>query len=837
MDDFKYFNWAKDTVRKLQYYLQVFYATECRNLEHATKLVFDWNGEDSYCSKVDWVTHIGVAGVAERYRPFINEKPEALIERVRFTIRHEICHLKYTSGKEYKLAVEFGARAVYEHVASQMAGHPVRFKSEMDCETWKRKIRIRSAGFYIPQNAIENIAAGIANSLCDGRIERIESYKDEGFKKERILCRGENWDFGKCEFPPLEELEQNASLKLSVVLNQILCLSKYQAYQKGFTMAYAGTPLMDVVNDLMPEISEGYLADTTMEMKDASIKICRKLAPLIFEAVQMSAEDAEAMQAFQKMLQQLIESLVDEADYGNVSNNAESGNTEGAGAMNSALPFSNLVITLPDEKYDKLMANAKEGEGGGGIQIRREHPLPEEEKPENKSGNSSGSGSDSSSSSSDDNSSSADGNNSIDDESADSSSAESGEDQSKEKGAGKGSGSSEDKDSASQQSGNAENGEKQHGNPSSSGNSSGDAENGSESSDSEEPMGSSGEITVKQAEKGQTEHTQATKKEAMKFSGTPDETVLQKAMEEAANGIEADISKMIDSVNQIATMRSNTVAKKPECTKTQPLDPNDIKDICEDFREVRRAYRLDKALPDDLKVRADVLRRETERYIKKLREPNQKARRSGLLDSKQLARLARNDTRVFMKKGKAKKADYCYYILLDNSGSTGGKHGNKRLAECRAAAIQEEAYKGIFPMKIVAFDCDWNGVVHEVIKDWDENLHQNCCINFGAHGRDGGGNEDNYDIAIATRELLARPERNKMLVVLSDGAPGDTRATKEAIADARKKGIKVVGIYFEEGGIEDAEDFIYMYEKDYILSDMLEVEKNLTKVIAKFSKM
>ena len=36
----------------------------------------------------------------------------------------------------------------------------------------------------------------------------------------------------------------------------------------------------------------------------------------------------------------------------------------------------------------------------------------------------------------------------------------------------------------------------------------------------------------------------------------------------------------------------------------------------------------------------------------------------------------------------------------------------------------------------------------------------------------------------------------KMLIVLSDEAPGDVEATKQVLADVRRKGIKVIGIYF-----------------------------------------
>ncbi|MBR4456887.1 MAG: hypothetical protein IKS32_11825 [Solobacterium sp.] len=759
MNDHEYIQWAVRTVQKMQAYLYVLYATETASLKHATQMIFDWDGKESYANKRDWEVHIGVTGVAIRYRVFINEDETALIERVKFTIRHEICHLKYTAGKSYSWGVEAGSRAVYEYIASSL-GIARRFRSSSDVEAFKQTLY--SKGIYIADEAIYSIISGIANSLCDGRIERIERSKDEGFKKDCIICRGENWKAGKQDFPEYSETEDNASLRLTIILQQILSLAKFQAYQNGFTIAYAGTPLMDQVNDLMPEISEGYLARSTKGMAEACRKISCKLAPLIFDAVKMATADAEVMKQLEELIRSILSSIANSANYGLVDTNAEDDDTDPYDSP-SSLPFSNLVVTLPDEEYDRLMQKAKEGKDrNSGIQIRREHPKEEEQ----------------------DNSGS---------EIMENSSAGSESDK-------------DNKDSAGSNSGDPE---------ANSGASSGSVENYSESKE--------------------TECTQAVQKTPQKFSGTPEEDALLKAMEEAANSVGANISSMIDSVNQMAVAQSNTLSKKRECTRTQPLDPEDVKDICNKFRELRRTYKLDIDLPADLKARADVLRRETERYFERLREPNQRLKRNGMLDGKQLARLARNDTRVFMKKGKSKKADCCYYILLDNSGSTGGKHGRKRIAECRAAAIQEEAYKNIFPMKIVAFDADGQGVIHEVIKDWDERLHQNCCINFGVHGRGGYGNEDNFDIAIAARELLERPERKKMLIVLSDGAPGDVEATKQAISNARKKGIKVIGIYFEEGPVRYADDFLYMYETDCIACEMTEIESSLSEVIRDFA--
>ena len=83
----------------------------------------------------------------------------------------------------------------------------------------------------------------------------------------------------------------------------------------------------------------------------------------------------------------------------------------------------------------------------------------------------------------------------------------------------------------------------------------------------------------------------------------------------------------------------------------------------------------------------------------------------------------------------------------------------------KAAAVIEEGFKGIIPMKIVAFDT-CGPVIHEVIKGWDESQKLNCCWNFAKHGRNGCGNDDGYDILVAQKELLSRPEEKKLLIVL-----------------------------------------------------------------------
>lgn len=125
----------------------------------------------------------------------------------------------------------------------------------------------------------------------------------------------------------------------------------------------------------------------------------------------------------------------------------------------------------------------------------------------------------------------------------------------------------------------------------------------------------------------------------------------------------------------------------------------------------------------------------------------------------------------------------------------GSMSGVKRQEACKAAAVIEEGFKNLMPMKIVAFDYSGHPI-HEIIKDWDEKHKKNMCYNFMLHGRNGCGNDDGEDIAKATEELVKRKEQKKMLIVLSDGAPADEAKVKKAVENARDKGISVFGIYF-----------------------------------------
>ena len=131
---------------------------------------------------------------------------------------------------------------------------------------------------------------------------------------------------------------------------------------------------------------------------------------------------------------------------------------------------------------------------------------------------------------------------------------------------------------------------------------------------------------------------------------------------------------------------------------------------------------------------------------------------------------------------------------------------------------------------------------HSTVKKFDEKSVGSKCYNSIQPVGIGGGNKDGYSIRVATKDLLARREAKKVLVVLSDGLPSDyndgdkqgMNDVKEAVREARRKGVVVIPIMF--GRVSDRErmkgNFSYMYGQ-YISSDPADITNEFQKLFIK----
>ena len=771
-----------DIAQKHRYSLKIQNAMGFSDMNIVPPDIDFYEDYDQYFNSGTNIIHIGAYGITENFNV---ESEEDFLEALTYIRGHEEEHCRSTSHRPYAIGIQKGCEEVLKYISSKEDKVPRRFRTPADFENYANHT-LPSMGIYISWQHVMEIVGGIANSLEDGRIERIRSIRYPGFDRLRIKFRGIYWSLDKEKFSDYEDIKDNQPEKLRIILNQILMLSTCQLYQKGFAMKYQGSLLKDEVDSFMPYIGRAIIAGSCREMSKEVVEISRLLAPYIYETCKMSYKDMSMRKMLEDMIRKLIEASVENnifAPGGNLSENDEK--KEENTNPKSTFPVSDLVITLPDEVYDKLPKTT--GEGEGSIVVKREHPK-EEDEPQ-KSGSSSESGK----------------------------SGSNGDYTSKDDENTSGSGSSDREEST---------------------------ENGSQDSTAEHGSSTSSE------DNGEKTGETAAESESVKGTGLNGERIngsgrgssenssdnideVLSAMKKAAEQTREEAKETISNINSHIAHEHRTREEIPD--KEPPLSEADMaKEIGHRFKEVKRAYKVTDKLPPVLQARGRAMFRKNQRYFKSLSKPTVKNLDSGSVDPGKIYGLSFGDTEVFQKTGTDKQFDGCAYMLIDNSGSM---CGNKRIESAKAGAVIEEGFRKMFPLKIVAFDED-GPIIHEVIKNWDEWLGQNCCWNYALHGREGCGNEDGYDIRVATRELLARPEKKKMLVVLSDGAPGSRSLVNKAVKDARKKGIEVYSIYFEEGAVGQRQEEIMkqMYERDYVVCPLDELDEHLNKLFKKFSR-
>lgn len=794
-------------IKKFQYGFEIRMDTELETVCRKTPgLSFDENGESCYFDPGKNEIHIGLEMIQSLFEPKTTEDWYAALD---YVLGHEIEHKRSTSSRPYAIGIQKGCEEVLKYISSQVDTCTRRFRRPADYEAFAKDLE--NNGIYLSYSMITNIISGIANSLEDGRIERIRSDRMPGYENPRVRFRGIFWEKNTTG---LKEVTNEVE-KLQVITSNILTLATCQLYEKGFTKAFYGTDVMDEVNDLMPEIARAYIAPSCRAMSTEVINISKKLAPYIYEAAKMSAMDIRLKKMLEEMIKNMIEASLDNGDFGLLENDEMDGTM--TSLPKGTFPLSDLEITLPDETYDRLMERAKETEDGNGIRVRREHPKEEEPEKEEKNDSRSGSGKES------DKKADTSGENGSGGKSTENKKEDS--DEKSEKGGGK----SDAEDEGSKADG---------------GKTDADGHK-SEADDKNENTGA-----TKDSDKGSTTGENESSAGGETSKGNPSgkgnanlnkdkdevEDLIKKSMQEAAEKVHEEATEHIRNINvHRASVNKTGSSKKEKLDKTKPLSKEEIKQLIKrNFVEKKREYQVKDDLPSVIAARGRAMYRKNKRYFKSLSLPNVSHLESGSIDPSRIVALGYGDTDVFRKIGKDRSFDGCAYLLVDNSGSMAG---NKRIEACKAAAVVEEGFREMFPVKIVAFD-ENGAIVHEVIKNWDEWLRKNCCWNFALHGRYGSGNEDGYDIQIATKELLERKEKNKMLIILSDGAPGDCELVKKAVRDARKKGIEVYSIYFEEGEVSEYGErtMKHMYEKDYLVCSLDELDKNLYSLFKKFSR-
>lgn len=322
-------------------------------------------------------------------------------------------------------------------------------------------------------------------------------------------------------------------------------------------------------------------------------------------------------------------------------------------------------------------------------------------------------------------------------------------------------------------------------------------------------------------------------------SNSFDMSDLEREMREAASQISADFSASSGNI------KDNNAPSKREVFDPTSSAASIAKKKDIDFVEVQRAYTVDIPLPFVIEEQARTLKEQVRRIFKPKKTGAYKKKTKGKVSPERIFSLAINEGDCFEIRKKPDKFSGCCYVLQDNSGSMGTGRNSKRMFASEATARIEYAFKDYMPLKIVAFD-EGGKVIHEVIKNWNDNFNASCSYNFFHKGRSGASNADYHDIVIATEELLARPEKEKILIVLSDGLPCGSKGCKDspeasvkaAVEYARSRGIKVVGIYIDDVVSQaDRKTYEYMYGSSCVFTDTDHISDELAKVMTSWAHL
>lgn len=313
----------------------------------------------------------------------------------------------------------------------------------------------------------------------------------------------------------------------------------------------------------------------------------------------------------------------------------------------------------------------------------------------------------------------------------------------------------------------------------------------------------------------------------------------------------ADMEQSIRTSIQVAQAQAVQEGLPPEM---DGLSDEEIKKLCEEaygsandsFREEWLKY-PEVTLPGDLQMEAATLRKELLKLFQ-TRKAVVTGRKSGILDVKQLWKTGVGEKDVFYRPGRKDMDSCAFYLLIDNSGSMSescARNVTKSFAARRAAAVIEEALKGIVPLKIALFTA-LGGSRHISLKTFDSRAKTNACYASLKAIQPTGGNADSVHIRVAAKELQNRKERKKFLFVLSDGMPSayagrmqGEEEVRKAVEDARKNGVMVIPIMFgsDEFRSQYHKAFEKMYSKNIVSCDPNEISKRLPNLFRQLISM
>lgn len=210
----------------------------------------------------------------------------------------------------------------------------------------------------------------------------------------------------------------------------------------------------------------------------------------------------------------------------------------------------------------------------------------------------------------------------------------------------------------------------------------------------------------------------------------------------------------------------------------------------------------------------------------------------GRLHSGSLWKLTVPDPGVFSKRHiPGDIPELAVYILIDLSGSMASytRDGRERIDHAKDAAcvLSETCRELKIPHAITGFDEAFHSPTvrhYPAVTFHEADSSKIACLEAKGNNRDG------YSIRVAANELALRHEPRKILFVLSDGLPAANgygsmiayQDVRNAVLEARKKGIRTISLRFGETNYEA--EFKFMYDTPVFVHDTAMLPKTLGSI-------
>lgn len=240
-------------------------------------------------------------------------------------------------------------------------------------------------------------------------------------------------------------------------------------------------------------------------------------------------------------------------------------------------------------------------------------------------------------------------------------------------------------------------------------------------------------------------------------------------------------------------------------------------------------YEEGRELLDKVQSTTSKLRSQLMGIVQSARLNRDHARRNGRrLDSKRITRIVSGDTRIFRQREERKQANTAVHVLTDLSASMIGNQEQIAREASLAIALALESIPGVSPA--VTYFCGYsNDPVRSAVRH-GQSVKRNTHHFFEvARGRTPMAEGLWY----AAFELSKMIENRKLLIVITDGDPDNTRACHTVINLCREAEIEMVGIgvghpYIQElfdrsiviNSIDDLRSTLFQLMRDKLTIDV-----------------